>query len=119
GFVLSTLGYSVLTSATSFWILCLFSILATLGELIYSPIQNAQRFLMIPEDKRSLYSTLANVSFYGGKMFARRGRIIGAFILPWMMSVYVAVIVLLGFILLYYALFCNPNIDNQQKKRLD
>lgn len=63
GIVLYTLGYSVLTSATSFWILCLFSILATLGELIYSPIQNAQRFLMIPEDKRSTYSTFAMVSF--------------------------------------------------------
>lgn len=119
GIVLYTLGYSVLTSATSFWILCLFSILATLGELIYSPIQNAQRFLMIPEDKRSTYSTFAMVSFYGGNILARLGLIIGAFILPWMMSIYVAVIVLLGFILLYYALFCNPNIDNQQKKRLD
>ena len=74
---------------------------------------------MIPEDKRSTYSTFAMVSFYGGNILARLGLIIGAFILPWMMSIYVAVIVLLGFILLYYALFCNPNIDNQQKKRLD
>jgi len=119
GIVLYTLGYSVLTSATSFWILCLFSIVATIGELIYSPIQNAQRFLMIPEDKRSTYSTFAMVSFYGGNILARFGLIIGAFILPWMMSIYVAVIVLLGFVLLYYALFCNPNIDNRKQKRLD
>ncbi|MDT3997572.1 MFS transporter, partial [Staphylococcus saprophyticus] len=113
GIVLYTVGYSVLMSASEFWILCLFSIIATLGELIYSPIQNAQRFLMIPEDKRSTYNTFGMISFYGGNILARLGLIIGAFILPWMMSVYVAVIVLLGFILLYYALFHNPNIETK------
>ncbi|WP_142921220.1 hypothetical protein [Staphylococcus succinus] len=33
----------------------------------------------------------------------------------WMMSVYVGVIVLLGFVLLYYALFYNPHLDTKQK----
>lgn len=33
----------------------------------------------------------------------------------WMMSVYVGVIVLLGFLLLYYALFYNPHLDTKQK----
>ncbi|MEJ7170089.1 MFS transporter, partial [Staphylococcus epidermidis] len=83
GIVLYTVGYSVLMSASEFWILCLFSIIATLGELIYSPIQNAQRFLMIPEDKRSTYNTFGMISFYGGNILARLGLIIGAFILPW------------------------------------
>ncbi|PHK49862.1 MFS transporter [Staphylococcus edaphicus] len=108
GIVLYTLGYSIMTSATSFWVLCLFSIIATLGELIYSPIQNAQRFLMIPEDKRSTYNTFGMISFYGGNILARFGLIIGSLILPWMMSVYVGVTVLIGFALLYYALFHNP-----------
>ena len=116
GIILYTLGYSILMSATSFWILCLFSMVATIGELIYSPIQNAQRFLMIPDDKRSTYNTFGMISFYGGNILARFGLIIGAFILPWMMSVYVAVIVLLGFALLYYALFRNPNIEVNSKK---
>ncbi|PTI14423.1 MFS transporter, partial [Staphylococcus xylosus] len=101
GIILYTIGYSVLTSASSFWILCLFSIIATLGELIYSPIQNAQRFLMIPDDKRSTYNTFGMISFYGGNLLARSGLIIGAFVLPWMMSVYVAIVVLIGFVLLY------------------
>ncbi|SCS53827.1 MFS transporter [Staphylococcus caeli] len=118
GIILYTLGYSILMSATSFWILCLFSMVATIGELIYSPIQNAQRFLMIPDDKRSTYNTFGMISFYGGNILARFGLIIGAFILPWMMSVYVAVIVLLGFALLYYALFRNPNIEVNSKKSL-
>ncbi|WP_436860976.1 MFS transporter [Staphylococcus caeli] len=111
GIVFYTVGYSILMSSTTFWILCLFSMIATIGELIYSPIQNAQRFLMIPDDKRSTYNTFSMISFYGGNILARFGLIIGAFILPWMMSVYVAVIVLLGFVLLYYALFRNPNIE--------
>lgn len=116
GIVFYTVGYSILMSSTTFWILCLFSMIATIGELIYSPIQNAQRFLMIPDDKRSTYNTFSMISFYGGNILARFGLIIGAFILPWMMSVYVAVIVLLGFVLLYYALFRNPNIEVNSKK---
>lgn len=113
GIVLYTIGYSVLTSASAFWILCLFAIIATLGELIYSPIQNAQRFLMIPDDKRSTYSTFGMVSYYGANVLSRFGLILGAFLLPWMMSVYVAAVVLIGFALLYYALFFNPNIETR------
>jgi len=113
GILLYTLGYSVLTSASSFWVLCVFAIISTLGELIYSPIQNAQRFLMIPSDKRSTYSTFGMVSYYGANVLARFGLILGVFLLPWMMSIYVATVVLIGFVLLYYALFFNPNIHTK------
>src|SRR5699024_11234369 len=33
GILLYTLGYSVLTSASSFWVLCVFAIISTLGEI--------------------------------------------------------------------------------------
>jgi DHA1 family multidrug resistance protein B-like MFS transporter len=111
GIVLYTLGYAILTSSNNVWVLCLFAIIATLGELIYSPIQNARRFLMIPNDQRSTYATFNMVSNNGAQILARFGLILGAFLAPWMMSIYVAAVVLIGFILLYYALFMNPNID--------
>lgn len=111
GIVLYTLGYAILTSANNVWVLCLFAVIATLGELIYSPIQNARRFLMIPNDQRSTYATFNMVSNNGAQVLARFGLILGAFLAPCVMSVYVAAVVFIGFILLYYALFMNPNID--------
>ncbi|PTI43146.1 MFS transporter [Staphylococcus succinus] len=113
GVVLYTGGYIILTSANSFWVLCCFAIVATLGELIYSPIQNEQRFKMIPKSQRSTYATFSMISFYGANVLSRLGLIIGVVLLPWMMSVYVGVIVLLGFVLLYYALFYNPHLDTK------
>ncbi|MGU3344206.1 MFS transporter [Staphylococcus succinus] len=113
GVVLYTGGYIILTSANSFWVLCCFAIVATLGELIYSPIQNEQRFKMIPKSQRSTYATFSMISFYGANVLSRLGLIIGVVLLPWMMSVYVGVIVLLGFVLLYYALFYNPHVDTK------
>ncbi|MEB8125376.1 MFS transporter [Staphylococcus succinus] len=113
GVVLYTGGYIILTSANSFWVLCCFAIVATLGELIYSPIQNEQRFKMIPKSRRSTYATFSMISFYGANVLSRLGLIIGVVLLPWMMSVYVGVIVLLGFVLLYYALFYNPHLDTK------
>ena len=110
GVVLYTGGYIILTSANSFWVLCCFAIVATLGELIYSPIQNEQRFKMIPKSQRSTYATFSMISFYGANVLSQLGLIIGVVLLPWMMSVYVGVIVLLGFVLLYYALFYNPHV---------
>lgn len=112
GILLYTVGYSLITASNSFLLLCIFAVIATLGELIYSPIQNAQRFLMIPNDQRSTYATFSMVSFFGANILSRFGLILGAFLLPWMMSIYVASVVLIGFVLLYYALFFNPNIDS-------
>ncbi|MBF7017508.1 MFS transporter [Staphylococcus durrellii] len=112
GIVLYTLGYAIMTSSNNVWVLCLFAVIATLGELIYSPIQNARRFLMIPNDQRSTYATFNMVSNNGAQILARFGLILGAFLAPWMMSIYVAAVVLIGFILLYYALFMNPNIND-------
>lgn len=113
GVALYTGGYIILTSANSFWVLCCFAIVATLGELIYSPIQNEQRFRMIPKNQRSTYATFNMISFYGANVLSRLGLIMGVVLLPWMMSVYVGVIVLLGFVLLYYALFYNPHLDTK------
>ncbi|WP_251519398.1 MULTISPECIES: MFS transporter [Staphylococcus] len=115
GGVLYTVGYGILTSATSFWLLCLVTIIATIGELIYSPIQNAQRFLMIPNDQRSTYATVGMVSFYGSKALARFSLILGTIFAPWMMSLYIVVTVIIGFALLFYAIFYNTKLKREGK----
>ena len=105
GILLYAVGYGVLTMSNSFWMLCLVMVIATIGELIYSPIHNAQRFLMIPADKRGTYSAMETICFFGSEILARFGLILGSILLSWQMSIYVVILILLGGALMYIALF--------------
>ena len=111
GILLYAVGYGVLTMSNSFWVLCLVMVIATIGELIYSPIHNAQRFLMIPEDKRGTYSAMETICFFGSEILARFGLILGSILLSWQMSIYVVILILIGGALMYIALFKNPHIS--------
>ncbi len=113
GILLYAVGYGVLTMSNSFWVLCLVMVIATIGELIYSPIHNAQRFLMIPADKRGTYSAMETICFFGSEILARFGLILGSILLSWQMSIYVVILILLGGALMYIALFKNPHIPSE------
>lgn len=112
GLVIYSLGYIILTSANSWYMLLFFNLLATIGELMYSPIKNTYQANMIPEDKRGSYSAFSLLSFSGGELVARSTIIVGAFLVPTMMSVYLGIILMFGCLLLYGGLF------TKQKNRI-
>ena len=56
GLILYGIGYVTMTSANTWYILVLFGFIATMGELIYSPVRNAEQANMMPADKRGSYS---------------------------------------------------------------
>lgn len=105
GLALYSIGYITITSANTWYILICFNLIATVGELIYSPVRNAEQANMIPADKRGSYSAFSNFSFSGADLIARSTIIIGAFLIPTMMSVYIGVILMIGIGLLYAGLF--------------
>ena len=105
GLVIYSAGYIVMTSADTWYLLLLFSIVATLGELMYSPIRNAEQANMMPTDKRGSYSAFSNISFSGADLIARSTIILGAYLIPSMMSVYMGVILMLGTLFVYSGLF--------------
>ncbi|RIW34624.1 MFS transporter [Bacillus salacetis] len=105
GLILYGIGYVTVTSANTWYMLVAFNLIATMGELIYSPIRNAEQANMIPSDQRGSYSAFSNLSFSGADLIARSSIIIGAFLVPTMMSVYIGVIVMLGTFLIYTGLF--------------
>jgi MFS transporter, DHA1 family, multidrug resistance protein B len=107
GLILYGIGYVAVTSANTWYILIAFNLVATMGELIYSPIRNAEQANMIPSDKRGSYSAFSNLSFSGADLVARSTIIIGAFLMPSMMSVYIGFIVMLGTVLVYSGLFAR------------
>ncbi|ANU23240.1 MDR family MFS transporter [Planococcus donghaensis] len=105
GLLLYSIGYITITSANSWYLLILFNFIGTIGELVYSPVRNAEMANMIPEDKRGSYSAFSNVSFSGADLLARSTIIIGAFLIPTMMSVYIGVLLMIGTVLVYTGLF--------------
>lgn len=109
GLIIYGIGYIFLTSANSWYMLLLFGFIATIGELMYSPIFNTEQANMIPEDKRGSYSAFSNVSYNGAELIARSAIIIGAFAVPMMMSVYVGLIIAAGTALVYLSIFYREN----------
>ncbi|MBH9964950.1 MDR family MFS transporter [[Bacillus] enclensis] len=107
GLILYGIGYATVTSANTWYVLILFNLIATLGELVYSPIRNAEQANMIPSDKRGSYSAFSNLSFSGADLVARSTIIIGAFLMPTMMSVYIGFIIMIGTVLVYSGLFAR------------
>lgn len=105
GLIIYSIGYTFLMSATSWQLLLLFGLIATVGELIYSPVRNAEQANMIPTDKRGSYSAFSNISFSGADLIARSTIIIGAYLLPSMMSVYIGILLMIGIFLIYTGLF--------------
>lgn len=105
GLIIYSAGYIVMTSADVWYLLLLFSIVATLGELMYSPIRNAEQANMMPADKRGSYSAFSNISFSGADLIARSSIILGAYLIPSMMSVYIGIILMLGTLFVYTGLF--------------
>jgi MFS transporter, DHA1 family, multidrug resistance protein B len=112
GLVLYGIGYVTVTSANSWYVLILFNIIATMGELIYSPIREAEKANMIPSDKRGSYSAFAGLSYSGADMLARSTIILGAFFVPMMMSVYIGAFIALGAFLVYTGLFVRSKKEN-------
>ncbi|MFC7371092.1 MDR family MFS transporter [Fictibacillus iocasae] len=109
GLIMYGSGYAVVTSANIWYVLILFNVIATLGELIYSPIKETAKANMIPDDKRGSYSAFSNLSFSGADLIARSSIIIGAFLIPTMMSVYVGITVFTGAVLIYTGFFLSSS----------
>ncbi len=114
GLVLYGVGYVTATSANTWYILIIFNFIATVGELVYSPIINAEQANMIPADKRGSYSAFAGLSYIGADLIARMTIIVGAFLVPTMMSAYIGIIVIIGTFLVYTGLFVKKNIQSKE-----
>ncbi len=118
GLILYGLGYATITSLNTLYILIIFNLIATIGELMYSPILNTLQANMIPKDKRGSYSALSNISYTGADLIARSSIIIGAYINPTMMSIYIGLIVILGTSFVYLGLFVKGYYIKKEEYKL-
>lgn len=114
GLMLYTIGYVGVTSANSMTALMLFIFIATIGELLYSPVLNTQKANMMPADQRGAYSAFAGTSFAGADLLSRSTILVGTFLIPSMMSVYLGLILLTGFGLVYTSLFVKESVERER-----
>lgn len=105
GLIVYGIGYSFLTSANSFPILILLGAIATLGELLYSPVFQTEQANCIPEDQRGSYLAFSSLSFNGASLLSNSALILGAYLLPWQMSIWIACIIILGIFIMYHGLY--------------
>lgn len=105
GLVIYGIGYAVITSADTWYMLLLFGFVATIGELLYSPVYTTEQANLIPADKRGSYSAFAGAAYNGAELMARFSIILGAYLMPIMMSVYIGLIVTCGILLIYLSLY--------------
>lgn len=113
GLIIYAIGYVTMTAANTWYILIAFSIIATVGELVYSPVRNAEQANMMPEDKRGSYSAFSNLSFSGADLLARSTIIIGAYLIPTMMAVYMGILLMIGTLLVYTGLFAKKRNEKE------
>lgn len=115
GLLLYGVGYITITSANIWYVLIVFNLIATIGELIYSPIANAEKANMMPEDKRGSYSAFSGLSFSGADLLAKSTILLGAYLIPTMMSVYIGIILMIGTFMLYSGLFIYQTAKQKEK----
>lgn len=105
GLIMYVVGYSGITYLNDFTLLIIVMVIATLGEMIYSPITEEHRYKMIPAQKRGTYSAIRALSFNFAQLIARLGIILGVLMNALGMTIYMALILTLGSILLYRAVY--------------
>ncbi|MGG0655902.1 MFS transporter [Rummeliibacillus pycnus] len=105
GLIIYGIGYSLMMSGNEFYYLLILGVIATLGELMYSPIYFTEQANRIPEDRRGAFLAFASLSHNGSTLLSHGALIIGTFLLPWHMSILLATVVLLGICCIYFALY--------------
>ncbi|MCE4957441.1 MFS transporter [Macrococcoides caseolyticum] len=104
GGLMYTFGYALTHTLSTWWILMICILFATIGELIQSPIYSTYMAKLMPDDARASYVAFSSLGFSGASLVASSGLIIGAILNSVMTSIYVALLGIVGVTLIVIAL---------------
>lgn len=100
GFLFFAGGYTVVMSNNHALVLVIFMLMATIGEILFTPTMEAEKIRFIPADTRGAHSALDSWVPIGAELISRLFLIIGTVLTPLMMSGLVLATVITGFLLL-------------------
>lgn len=104
GLLLYTVGYVGLSYFNTLILLIIAIILATVGEIIYSPVYSTERYKIIPESKRGSYSAVETFGFYCAEILARLAIVLSVYLSYSQMSLLLLIILAIGSIMVFRTL---------------
>ncbi len=87
GLFIYTIGFTIIGSSNSLWILLIAGLFQTIGEMMYVPVRQSIMADMVPDDARSSYMAINGMVFQVAKMNGALGIMLGSFIASWGMSI--------------------------------
>lgn len=87
GLFIYTIGFTILGTSNSLWILLIAGLFQTVGEMMYVPVRQSIMADMVPDEARGSYMAINGMVFQVAKMNGALGVMLGSFIASWGMSV--------------------------------
>ncbi|CAJ1315230.1 MDR family MFS transporter [Paenibacillus nuruki] len=97
-------GFAVMAFSNTLWILAGAMLLATVGELIHVPIRQSLLAQIINDQSRSSYMAVHGMGTQGARAIAALGITLGVWIPSYGMSILIAMVGLIGFLLISYVI---------------
>ncbi|AJH21953.1 MDR family MFS transporter [Bacillus mycoides] len=86
GLFIYTIGFTILGTSNSLWILLIAGLFQTVGEMMYVPVRQSIMADMVPNEARGSYMAINGMVFQVAKMNGALGVMLGSFIASWGMS---------------------------------
>lgn len=86
GLFIYTIGFTILGTSNSLWILLIAGLFQTVGEMMYVPVRQSIMADMVPNEARGSYMAINGMVFQVAKMNGALGVMLGSFIVSWGMS---------------------------------
>lgn len=119
GLIFYVIGYASITYLNEFYSLILLMFIATIGEIIYSPILDEQRFKIIPENKRGTYSAFNALGFNLSELIARLGIILGVYLSSIGMGIYMFIFLSIGAFFIYLSIYRNFKLQTPSQNKVE
>ncbi|MED2184942.1 MFS transporter [Bacillus wiedmannii] len=87
GLFIYTIGFTILGTSNSLWILLIAGLFQTVGEMMYVPVRQSIMADMVPNQARGSYMAINGMVFQVAKMNGALGVMLGSFLASWGMSV--------------------------------
>jgi len=118
GLLLYVIGYANIIYLNHVTLLIIFMIVATVGEIIYSPIFDEQKYTLTPEKKRGTYSSINSLGYNLSELLARLSIALGALLTPLSMALFVFIILSIGAVLMYASIYSQESRKQHAKTKI-
>jgi MFS transporter, DHA1 family, multidrug resistance protein B len=112
--LLFSIGYGIIAYANNIWILFVFMVLLTVGEVFRVPVEQSFMAVIPPDDARSVYMAVNGLKYNLSMLIASLTVTLGSYLPSLMMAILITAVGLAG-TFIYYAII--PGLEIRKEKR--